>query len=176
MTSSGEPDDALHKAVIELTRRDPNILSLYAKLGPPPSRREPQGFASLVRILAAQQVSVAAASAIWTRLNQQLTVTPAAIAAASDEDFKVAGFSRPKVRYVRALADYVLDGRLDIARLQDLDDQTVFQNLTAVPGIGRWTSDIYLLFCLGRTRYLARRRSGHSGSLESAQKSHHTSS
>ena len=93
---------------------------------------------------------MAAASAIWTRLNQQLTVTPAAIAAASDEDFKVAGFSRPKVRYVRALADYVLDGRLDIARLQDLDDQTVFQNLTAVPGIGRWTSDIYLLFCLGK--------------------------
>ena len=150
MMSTDNPDNALHKAVIELTRRDPDILSLYEKLGPPPSRREPQGFASLVRILTAQQVSVASASAIWTRLNQQLNITPAAIAAASDADFKQAGFSRPKARYARALAEYVLDGRLDIERLQDLDDEAVFQNLTAVPGIGRWTSDIYLLFCLGR--------------------------
>lgn len=150
MTGTSSQNSALHEAVIELTRRDPDIGALYEKLGPPPSRREPPGFASLIRILTAQQVSLASASAIWTRLNQQLDVTPAAIATATDEDFKQAGFSRPKVRYARALAEYVLDGRLDLESLQNLDDDAVFKALTQVPGIGRWTSDIYLLFCLGR--------------------------
>lgn len=150
MTCTDGQDSALHKAVIELTRRDPDIHSLYEMLGPPPSRREPPGFASLIRILTAQQVSLASASAIWTRLNQQIDVTPVGIATATDEDFKRAGFSRPKVRYARALAEFVLDGRLDLEKLQDMDDETVNKTLTMVPGIGRWTSDIYLLFCLGR--------------------------
>ncbi|MEO9903936.1 DNA-3-methyladenine glycosylase 2 family protein [Nisaea sp.] len=150
MTGTKSQENALHHAVIELTRRDPDIELLYKKLGPPPSRREPPGFASLIRILTAQQVSLASASAIWARLNQQIDVTPAAVSRATDEDFKQAGFSRPKVRYARALAEHVLDGRLDLENLQNLDDEAVAQTLTSVPGIGRWTSDIYLLFCLGR--------------------------
>jgi len=150
MTGTECQESALHGAVIELTRRDPDIELLYERLGPPPSRREPPGFASLIRILTAQQVSLASASAIWTRLNQQIDVTPAAVSAATDEDFKQAGFSRPKVRYARALAQHVLDGRLELDSLQNMDDEAVARALTAVPGIGRWTSDIYLLFCLGR--------------------------
>jgi len=150
MSGTDSQESALHNAVVELTRRDPDIQLLYEKLGPPPSRHEPPGFASLIRILTAQQVSLASASAIWTRLNQQIDVTPTAVSAATDEDFKQAGFSRPKVRYARALAEYVLDGKLDLENLQHLDDEAVVTALTAVPGIGRWTSDIYLLFCLGR--------------------------
>lgn len=150
MTGTESQNNALHQAVIALAERDPDLKALYERLGPPPSRKEPPGFASLVRILTAQQVSLASASAIWTRLNQQMDVTPAAVSTATDDDFKLAGFSRPKVRYARALAEHVLDGRLDLDNLQNLDDEAVARALTAVPGIGRWTSDIYLLFCLGR--------------------------
>ena len=104
MSGTEGQNSALHQAV----------RALYDRLGPPPSRKEPPGFASLIRILTAQQVSLASASAIWTRLNQQIDVTPAAVSAATDDDFKQAGFSRPKVRYARALADHVMDGRLDL--------------------------------------------------------------
>lgn len=148
--SSAEPDAALTAAVAELAARDPDLRRVHDRLGPPRSRREAPGFAALIRILTAQQVSLASASAIWTRLNQVMEVTPAAIAAATDEDFRAAGFSRPKVRYARALAGHVQSGALDLESLPDQPDDTVRAALTSVPGIGRWTADIYLLFCLGR--------------------------
>jgi len=150
MSGSDAHDEALTAAVEELSARDADLRAVYERLGPPPSRRESPGFASLIRILTAQQVSLASASAIWSRLNQVLEVTPRAIAAASDDDFRAAGFSRPKVRYARALADHVLSGRLDLERLHEEPDDLVRDALTSVPGIGRWTADIYLLFCLGR--------------------------
>ncbi|WP_420405518.1 DNA-3-methyladenine glycosylase family protein [Nisaea sp.] len=150
MSGSTEHDTALSAAITELSSRDADLRALYEKLGPPPSRREPPGFASLIRILTAQQVSLASASAIWTRLNQVIEVTPHAIAGASDDDFRAAGFSRPKVRYARALAEHILSGRLCLDALTEQPDDRVRNALTAVPGIGRWTADIYLLFCLGR--------------------------
>lgn len=150
MSGSTEHDEGLTAAVVELAACDADLRAVYERLGPPPSRREPPGFASLIRILTAQQVSLASASAIWTRLNQVLEVTPQAIAGATDEDFRAVGFSRPKVRYARALADHVVSGRLDLDALPELPDDQVRIALTAVPGIGRWTADIYLLFCLGR--------------------------
>lgn len=148
--SGTEHDRALGAAVAELATRDPDLRTVYERLGPPPSRREIPGFAALIRILTAQQVSLASASAIWTRLNQILEVTPDGVAAATDEEFRAAGFSRPKVRYARALAEYVLTGKLDLDVLAEHDDEAVRAALTAVPGIGNWTADIYLLFCLGR--------------------------
>lgn len=150
MTGTDSQEDTLQEAVVALARRDDDLALLYNRLGPPPSRREPPGFASLMRILTAQQVSLASASAIWKRLNQEIDVTPTAIAAASDEDFKRIGLSRPKVRYARELAVHVTSGRLDLDSLHSLDDDAAARALIAVPGIGRWTSDIYLLFCLGR--------------------------
>ncbi|UUX49586.1 DNA-3-methyladenine glycosylase 2 family protein [Nisaea acidiphila] len=148
--SGTEHDRALGEAVATVVARDPDLRAVYERLGPPPSRREAPGFAALIRILTAQQVSLASASAIWTRLNQILEVNPSAVATATDEVFREAGFSRPKVRYARALAEHVLSGRLDLEALAGDDDEAVRAALTAVPGIGNWTADIYLLFCLGR--------------------------
>lgn len=150
MRDDAATDTGLAGALAALTGRDPDLRTVYERLGPPPSRREPPGFPSLVRILTAQQVSLASASAIWRRLNEVLEVTPTAMAASSDTQFREAGFSRPKIRYIRALADHVLRGSLDIDGLAELPDVAVREALIKVPGIGNWTADIYLLFCLGR--------------------------
>lgn len=119
--------------------------------GPPPLRRRPPGFETLARILVGQQLSVASASAIWGRVEAGLgTVTPEAVAAQADESLRAMGLSRPKQRYLRAAAEAVLDGTLDLDGLPALDDGAAHRHLIAVKGIGPWTADIYLLSGLGR--------------------------
>lgn len=119
--------------------------------GPPPPRVRDGGFAALLRIIAEQQVSVAAGAAIWAKTEATLgTVSAEAVAEAGDETLKACGLSRPKVRYARALADAVLSGSLDLEALaHEPDDAVIRRTLTALPGIGRWTADIYMMFCLG---------------------------
>ncbi len=104
-----------------------------------------------MRIVVAQQVSAASATAIWKRTEDTLrTITPSIIARASDDRLRACGLSRPKVRTMRAVADAVLSGDLDVDRLGDASDAEVHAALTRIHGIGPWTADIYLMFSLGR--------------------------
>ena len=115
-----------------------------------PLRLRPQGFEALVSILVHQQVSLASAAAIWARVEAGLNpLAPATIQRLSDDDLRGAGLSRPKIRYLRALADAVISGQLDLETLATADETTVRRHLTSVTGIGDWTADIYLLQCLG---------------------------
>jgi DNA-3-methyladenine glycosylase II len=141
--------DDVAQGVAHLAAADPRLRRLHRMAGDPPLRREDPGLAGLARIVVAQQVSVASARAIWQRTAEILApLTAETLLAAPDEDFRRAGLSRAKVKTLRALARSVADG-LDLEALAELDADTAHQRLVALPGIGPWTADVYLMFCLG---------------------------
>ncbi len=145
------PDPTLRPALEALAARDPEIATAYQACGLPPVRGSEPGFAGLIRMIAGQQVSTQSARAIITRLEAALDpMTAEGFAALDDETLRSVGFSRMKVVYGRALASAILEGSLDIAALDRLDDAEVTAALTAVKGIGRWTAEVYLLFAMGR--------------------------
>lgn len=133
-----------------LCRIEP-LFQRIADAGPLPLRRRADGFGALVAAIVGQQVSTASAAAILGRLQAAGYVTEAAVAAARDEDLRACGLSRAKLRYLRALAG----ARLDYAALREADTGTVLATLTAVPGIGRWTAEIYAKFALGHADVFA---------------------
>ncbi|GIL41889.1 DNA-3-methyladenine glycosylase family protein [Roseiterribacter gracilis] len=115
-------------------------------------RRKREGFAGLVRIILGQQVSTLAAEAMWNKLvvATKNRVEPKVVANLSDETLAACGFSRQKVKYVRALAAAILDGTLNLDEVDRADDETAIELLMRLPGFGRWSAEIYLMFCLGR--------------------------
>lgn len=133
-----------------LTRVEKRFTDALERVTDVPLRLQPQGFASLVSILVHQQVSLASAAAIWKRLEVGIDpFEPNVVLAFSDEKLKGLGLSRPKVRYLKALAEAVSTGTLDLQSLPQLSEAEVRALLTSVVGIGDWTADIYLLSCLG---------------------------
>ena len=141
--------DDLEVALERLVFLDHRLASLRAQCGPIAVRRRPQGLAALLEIVIAQQVSVASARAIWARFEAIFPHCDAgALSRASFEDLQACGLSRPKIRTVQAVASAVQDG-LVLERLARLDEADARARLQAIHGIGPWTADIYLLFCLG---------------------------
>lgn len=141
----------LREALDALGAIEPAFAAAVGRVGyPPPRIREP-GYATLLRTIVGQQVSVHAAAAVWRRLEEALggVEDPARLAAASDETLRAAGLSRQKIGYARSLADEVASGRLDLAALP-ADDEEAITALTRIKGIGRWSAEIYLLFAEGR--------------------------
>ncbi|WP_136682789.1 DNA-3-methyladenine glycosylase family protein [Falsirhodobacter xinxiangensis] len=111
-----------------------------------PLRLRPDGFGALLDAILSQQVSVASATAIRSRLAAAGIATEADVVAAGEEGLRACGFSRPKIRYALALAS----AGIDFDALRDLDDDALVAALAAQPGIGRWTAEIYAIFALGR--------------------------
>ena len=112
---------------------------------------EPYG--ALVRSIVGQQLSTKAAATIYDRLIALFggrTPTPAELLAADPEEVRAAGLSRPKVAYLRSLAEHVEAGELELDRLTELPDEEVTAQLTAVKGLGQWTADMFLIFHLRR--------------------------
>lgn len=116
------------------------------QIGPIPLRRRPDGFAAILDAVISQQLSVASANAIARKLAAAGLDAPSAILAASDEALRACGLSAPKIRYLRGISA----AGLDFDALAALPDDEVIAILTALPGIGRWTAEIYLMFALGR--------------------------
>ncbi len=142
---------SLPKALAELGDTDPDMAVALAHAGNPPLRRRPAGFATVLRIIIAQQVSTASARAILGRLDKAARpLTPETFLALDDQALSAIGFSRQKVGYGRGLAIEVAEGRLVLNQLARLDDEAAIAELTVVKGIGRWTAEIYLMFALGR--------------------------
>ena len=145
-----ESNADLEAGMAALSRLHPAWPQIIARTGLPPLRRREGGFAGLLGIIVAQQVSVASARAIWARVeNVFVPLPPARILASTDEEMRLAGLSRPKQRSLRAIAAAIEDGSLDLDGLALADADAVHAQMTAVSGIGPWTADIYLLFCLG---------------------------
>jgi DNA-3-methyladenine glycosylase II len=144
------PED-LAEGAAWLAARDARWGPVLAAAGPLPLRRRSDGFAALLEAIVGQQVSVASARAIWGRLEAAGLVTPQAVAAAGEADLRACGLSRPKLRYAQALAG----AGVDWAGLRALPDAAVVARLVELPGIGRWTAEIYAMFALGRADVLA---------------------
>ncbi len=143
-------DDDLRDGVRALRRKCAVMRRVHDLAGHPPLRRRPAGFEGLARVIVGQQLSVASASAIWERTAAACTpFTPHVLLALADEQLVAAGLSRPKIRTLRAIAA-ACAGELDLARLEHASDENVHAVLTEVTGIGPWTADVYIMFCLGR--------------------------
>jgi DNA-3-methyladenine glycosylase II len=144
--------DSINAAVDELARREKAFASVLEKHGRPEPRVSDPGATTLLRTIVGQQVSVAAARSMWAKLEAGYGSPPdlKKIRKATDEELRLAGLSRQKAGYARSLAELVLSGELDLARLPE-DDEEAIAHLTRIKGIGRWSAEIYLLFAEGRT-------------------------
>jgi DNA-3-methyladenine glycosylase II len=145
-------ETGLRDAVDQLAAVEPAFAAAIARAGyPAPRVREP-GYETLLRTIVGQQVSVASASAVWTRLETLLGkgCAPDALLAQDYDALRGCGLSRQKQGYARSLAALVLSGELDLGNLPD-DDEAAIAQLVHVKGIGRWSAEIYLLFAEGRS-------------------------
>ncbi|MGV8839655.1 MAG: DNA-3-methyladenine glycosylase family protein [Bauldia sp.] len=139
----------LDEGLAHLAAADPRLAAVIAASGRLPVRRTAAGFAGLSRIVVGQQLSVTAAEAIWRKLNVAIPLlTPEAVLAAADGTLRGAGLSSAKMRTLRAVAEAAVTG-LDLAGLSARPAEDAHAALTVVKGIGPWTADIYLLFCVG---------------------------
>ena len=140
----------LDEGLAALQRLDPVMARIIAAGAVPPLRKRAPGLEGLCQIIVSQQLSTASANAIWARVEARFPdLTPQTIAAAPDADLRAAGLSAPKIRTLRAIAAAVGEGALPLDALQNRPADEAHRLMTAVKGIGPWTADIYLLFCLG---------------------------
>ena len=145
-----DSERALREGTAALAALDPEMARLVAEGAQPVLRKRAPGFEGLAGIVVGQQISTAAASAIWGRLTACLPdLTADTLTAAPDETLRGAGLSAPKIRTLRAAAEAVMSGALPLDRLHALPADEAHRLMVAVHGIGPWTADVYLLFCLG---------------------------
>lgn len=140
----------LNAGLDALAAREPAFAAALERVGYPAPRIRATGYATLLRTILGQQVSVRAADAVWRKLEVLGDPTdPTVVAALSDEALRACGFSRQKAGYARSLAEEVTSGRLDLTALP-ADDEDAIAQLVRVKGIGRWSAEVYLLFAEGR--------------------------
>ncbi|MDU8941963.1 DNA-3-methyladenine glycosylase family protein [Ovoidimarina sediminis] len=143
--------DCVAEGAAYLAAREPRFARALQETGPLPLRLRKDGFAALLDAIVSQQVSVAAADAIWNRLRAAGHVGPRKILRASEDDLRACGLSRQKIRYARELAR----SGIRYADLRTRPTDEVIETLIAVPGIGCWTAEIYAMFSLGRADVFA---------------------
>ena len=165
------------RATAALKRADPVLADLIDRTGPLDlaawrARWSRGKFESLARGIVGQQISTRAATAIYERLIGLIGKRdPAqAIVEASDEELRLVGLSRAKMAALRDLAARMLDGRLELQRLDELTDADVRSQLLAVRGIGPWTADLFMIGQLGREDILP---SGDLGLRHAVQSAYH---
>ena len=134
-----------------LAEIEPAFAKAIAAVGYPEPRIRARGYQTLLRTIVGQQVSVAAANSIWTKMETMVGagLAPDAVAVAPDELLRQAGLSRQKASYAKSLAEHVASGGIDFEQLP-ADDEEAIAQMTAIKGIGRWSAEIYLLFAEGR--------------------------
>jgi DNA-3-methyladenine glycosylase II len=141
--------DALLRTLVE---QDPRLKPVIEMTGHAPLRRRAPGFAGLAATICGQQVSTFAAAAIWARMVAAYDeVRHDHIHAARTDRLRRFGLSVAKIKTLKLIAREISEGRLDLARLAEAPADEAHDTLTALHGIGPWTADIYLLFCLGHS-------------------------
>ena len=135
--------------IAQLIARDKLFGLINEKYGPPPNWTRPQGFTSLSRIILEQQVSLESANAHFLKLNEYVKeFIPEKINRLNDEEMRSCQISRQKSKYLRALSGEILNGNLILEDLPGLTQSEIKGKLTCIKGIGDWSADIYLMFCL----------------------------
>jgi DNA-3-methyladenine glycosylase II len=133
-----------------LTANDPRLAKLVPTSGPPALRQRPAGLAGLCAIICAQQLSTASATAIWGRFSAAFDpFHHDALRRARSDELARLGLSRPKIKTVKAISAAIAKGNIDLEALAAMEADDAHTALTALHGVGPWTADIYLLFCLG---------------------------
>jgi len=139
------------RAAAQLCDSDPGLAAIVEAHGLPEFWAREPGLATLVLLILEQQVSLASARAAFDRLTTRLGgLTTEGVLASTDDELRADGFSRQKARYVRVLAAAVEDGSLDLELVATLADDQARAALVALPGIGPWTAEVYLLSALRR--------------------------
>jgi DNA-3-methyladenine glycosylase II len=155
------------KARKALGAADPTMGALIERIGPidiatrlqrRKEERPNDAYGALLRAIVGQQLSTKAARTIYLRvldLFNGSTPSPEQLLEAKEEDLRAAGLSGRKTEYVRDLASHVLDGELELDRLEELGDEEVIEEIVAVRGLGQWTAEMFLLFHLERPDVLS---------------------
>lgn len=138
----------MQQAFDYLFQKDSIFRHIINTYGMPTVPRRPQGFETLVLLILEQQVSIDSAKATFQKIKAHTTCTPETLSILPDEEFRTLGVSRQKTNYIKLLAQTVLKKELDIESLASKSAQEVREELIKLKGIGNWTIDIYLMFCL----------------------------
>lgn len=139
----------MEKAIAYLLKQDVIFEQISQQYGFPIQPKRPQGFQTLVLLILEQQVSIDSAKATFNKLKAIIPdFIPENVIVFSDEDFRSCGVSRQKTNYIKALAEAVLSKELDLESLAFKEAKVVREELIKIKGIGNWTIDIYLMFCL----------------------------
>lgn len=147
----GITEQQLTQGLDTVADSEPAIARALSIAGYPETRIRDRGYATLLRTIVGQQVSVASAASVWNKLEAALGTgcAPEALLAADFDALRACGMSRQKQGYARSLAELVMTGALDLEQLPD-DDEAAIAELVRIKGIGRWSAEIYLLFAEGR--------------------------
>ncbi|MEM9739421.1 MAG: DNA-3-methyladenine glycosylase 2 family protein [Pseudomonadota bacterium] len=142
--------DAIKQGCERLARKDAALAKAYEEQGVPEWRSSPCSFATLARMIAFQQVSTKAGAAIWGRVEAICaTMNAETILSLQDEALRGVGLSRPKVRYVKAIAEAVRSGALCFDTLPLSPRSEAISSLTAIKGIGPWSAEIFMMYATG---------------------------
>lgn len=144
------------EALSYLSAADPALGAAIARIGPVEREGFADLFPALVNSIAGQQISGKALETVWARLCAAVgELTPASLLAAGEESLRACGLSGRKVGYLRAAAEAFSTGTLDEKALRALPDEAFIRAMTVLPGVGRWTAEMLLIFCLQRPDVLA---------------------
>ena len=150
MTQFIHTDEDLDAAITALIAIDPRMAQVLEVGGRPALRKRDGGFSGLARIVMGQQLSTASAAAIWGRLEAAFDpFHHDSVRRARATKLARLGLSAPKIKAVKEIGKALATGALDLDALASSEADAAHASLTAVHGIGPWTADIYLLFCLG---------------------------
>lgn len=139
----------MEQAIEFLITKDAVLGKIIETYGKPVVQKRNQGFDAMVHIILEQQVSIASAKACYLKMQGALgTITPETISQTTDETLRSCGVSRQKTIYIRDLAEKVLRNELDFESLATKNEVEVRNELLAIKGVGNWTVEVYLMFCL----------------------------
>lgn len=139
----------MQQAINYLLEKNSIFKHIIDTYGLPTIPRRPQGFETLVLLILEQQVSIDSAKATFLKIKaEHSTFKPEALILVSDEEYRAFGVSRQKTTYIRALASTILNGEINLESLATKSAVEVREELIKIKGIGNWTIDIYLMFCL----------------------------
>ena len=138
----------MQEAIDFLSTKNPIFQEIIKKYGLPQIPKRPQGFETLVLLILEQQVSIDSAKATFLKIKAYTTCNPESMSILPDEEFRALGVSRQKTKYIKILAEAVLNKELDIESLASKSAKQVREELIKIKGIGNWTIDVYLMFSL----------------------------
>ncbi|RYU87844.1 DNA-3-methyladenine glycosylase 2 family protein [Mucilaginibacter terrigena] len=144
-----------HTICDDLAKIDPDFANVIHLYGYPPFWSRPNTFESLVHIILEQQVSLASALSALNKLRERVQeITPARILLLTDAEMRECYCSRQKTAYIKYLAEAIISGQINLEAFEQMEDEEIRKQLTALKGIGNWTVDVYVMFALQHTDVL----------------------